>query len=581
MEGFVASIPDCNQKFSPDNKINFLISLASFAAAELGKVENEVDVIFIEVNLGLQGRRREFMDNQRVQAVLRGNFPYFVLRRRFKVNPCKSPVNPFGYHRKEYNTRHLEKRIQNSVVSHSFYSGSLFCRGFCGRSTGAYSVTVDELEKSDRMVGMQQVGRNIRLTVTALLLIGVVFFAGFSVGERRIGSAEAAPSLAGKELPQDLSSIATDFSPFWSVWKTLDEKFVTAATTTSSQEKVWGAISGLTASLKDPYTVFLPPEESKLFETEISGNFEGVGMEIGIKDNLLTVVAPLKGTPAERAGIRPGDKILKINGEVSTSFKVEQAVKLIRGPRGTTVSLTISREGAKEPFEVKIVRAIIDIPTISTKVKSTTATTTEELAKGAVVGSEGVVILELYNFSATSPRLFRDALRSFIESGSNKLIIDLRGNPGGFLEAAVELASWFLPAGTPVVIEDFGKQKEKRVHRSRGYNIFNENLKLAILVNNGSASASEILAGALREHGKAILVGGKTFGKGSVQELVKITPDTSLKVTVARWLTPNGVSISEGGLTPDVEVTMTPEDLEKKRDPQREKAIKLLTGEAE
>jgi carboxyl-terminal processing protease len=187
-------------------------------------------------------------------------------------------------------------------------------------------------------------------------------------------------------------------------------------------------------------------------------------------------------------------------------------------------------------------------------------------------------VLELYNFSAQSPRLFRNALRDFVASGSDKLIVDLRGNPGGFLEAAVELASWFLPPGKPVVIEDFGKQGERRVHRSRGYNVFNENLKMVILINNGSASASEIFAGALREHGRAKLVGTQTFGKGSVQELVKITPETSLKVTVARWLTPNGVSISEGGLTPDIEVKMTPEDAKKKRDPQMEKAIELLTS---
>ena len=157
------------------------------------------------------------------------------------------------------------------------------------------------------------------------------------------------------------------------------------------------------------------------------------------------------------------------------------------------------------------------------------------------------------------------------------MLIDLRGNPGGFLEAAVDIASWFLPAGTVVVTEDYGKKGENRIHRSRGYNVFTERLKLVILVNNGSASASEILAGALREHGKARIVGSKTFGKGSVQELVKITPDAALKVTVARWLTPNGVSISDGGLTPDIEVKMTAEDIEKKRDPQREKAIELLT----
>ena len=186
-------------------------------------------------------------------------------------------------------------------------------------------------------------------------------------------------------------------------------------------------------------------------------------------------------------------------------------------------------------------------------------------------------VIRLYSFSAQSPRLFRDALRKFVESGSNKLLLDLRGNPGGYLEAAVDMASWFLPAGKIIVTEDSGKNGKRAPHRSRGYDIFNKNLKFVILVNAGSASASEILAGALQEHGVAKLVGTKTFGKGSVQEVVKLTPETNLKVTVARWLTPNGVSISLAGLKPDVEVKMTPEDIEKKRDLQTDKAIQLLT----
>jgi carboxyl-terminal processing protease len=172
--------------------------------------------------------------------------------------------------------------------------------------------------------------------------------------------------------------------------------------------------------------------------------------------------------------------------------------------------------------------------------------------------------------------MFRDALRDFIVSRSTKLIIDLRGNPGGFLEVAVDLASFFLPVGETIVTEDHGGNGENRVYRSHGYDVFNKNLKMAILVNAGSASASEILAGALREHGIAKLVGVKTFGKGSVQELVNVTPDTALKVTIARWLTPNGVSISKNGLTPDVEVALTQEDIEKSRDPQMDKAIQLL-----
>ena len=185
-------------------------------------------------------------------------------------------------------------------------------------------------------------------------------------------------------------------------------------------------------------------------------------------------------------------------------------------------------------------------------------------------------VISLHNFSAISANLFRDALREFIESGTDKMILDLRGNPGGFLEAAIDMASWYLPAGKMVVTEDFGDNGKPRVHRSKGYNIFTDKLKMAILINQGSASASEILAGALQQHGKATLVGTRSFGKGSVQELVKITPDTSLKVTVARWLTPNGSSISDGGLSADVEVEFTTEDFEAGEDPQLDKAVELL-----
>lgn len=421
-------------------------------------------------------------------------------------------------------------------------------------------------------------GKRTQPIILAVILLAGVFYAGFTMGEKHIPPIEKVITLSGKESLQELPTI-TDFSPFWSAWNILDEKYVPATTTAvaSDEQKLWGAIEGLTASLKDPYTVFFPPEESKLFESEINGSFEGVGMEIGIKDDVLTVIAPLKGTPAERAGILPGDKILKINDEPSASMRVDQAVKLIRGKKGTEVRLTIFREGKPGQFEVKVMRDVIDLPTIDVELKPGKMADGGDGGKESGLREDGVFIIRLYNFFAVSPRLFRNVLREFVESGSSKLVLDLRGNPGGFLEAAVDIASWFLPVGKIVVTEDGGSKTPAKVHRSRGYSAFNSNLKMVILVNAGSASASEILAGALREHGIATLVGTRTFGKGSVQELVKLTPETSLKVTVARWFTPNGLSISDGGLAPDVEVKLTPEDIEKKKDPQMDKAIELLT----
>ena len=325
-----------------------------------------------------------------------------------------------------------------------------------------------------------------------------------------------------------------------------------------NQEKIWGAIGGLTDSFNDPYTVFLPPEDSAVFESDISGNFQGVGMEIGVREGILTVIAPLKGTPAEKAGVRAQDKILKIDDTPTTNINSDEAVKLIRGKQGTKVSLTILRDDVEDPIIIAVTRGVINIPTINTRILS-----------------DGIFVIELYNFSAISGDLFRTALREFVASRSNNLILDLRGNPGGYLEAAIDMTSWFLPLGEVVVREDFGGNREEVVHRSKGYSIFGKRLNMVILIDGGSASASEILAGALSEHGIATLVGSTSYGKGSVQELVKITQETSLKVTIARWLTPLGISISEGGLTPDIEVGRTFEDEGKGIDPQLQAAVEI------
>jgi len=280
-----------------------------------------------------------------------------------------------------------------------------------------------------------------------------------------------------------------------------------------------------------------------------------VGMEIGIRDDVLTVVAPLKGTPAEAAGLLSGDKIIAIDGKSTERMSSDAAVRLIRGEGGTTVTFTLLR-GESEVLEISVVRAVIEIPTIDTELRD-----------------DGVFVISLYNFGATSPDLFRNALQEFIDAGTTNLVIDLRGNPGGFLEAAVDMASWFLPDGAVVVREDQGSGQKEKVQRSRGYAVFNDSLNLAVLIDGGSASASEILAGALKDHGIATIVGATSFGKGSVQELINITGDTSLKVTVARWLTPNGLSISHEGLIPDVEVEYDPDTTE---DRQLEAAAKLL-----
>jgi len=399
----------------------------------------------------------------------------------------------------------------------------------------------------------------VHMGVVFVLLVAT-FWVGVNVGYTNNRKVAPFALLSDKDAlpPEEI-----DFSPLWKAWNVLEQRHVPATTTSpkTNEDFLWGTIEGLAASYGDPYTVFFPPAESSIFEEDINGSFGGVGMEIGIREGVLTVIAPLKGTPAERAGVESGDWIIEIDGESTDKLSVDKAVQKIRGEVGEVVTLTISREGEKELKTLEIVRAVINIPTIDTELRE-----------------DGVFVISLYNFSAPSPNLFRTALQEFVQTDSNKLILDLRNNPGGFLEAAIDMASWFLPAGKVVVTEDFGQTDEPRIHRSKGYNIFTEHLGMVILVNEGSASASEILAGALQEHGIATLVGQSTFGKGSVQEVIKITPDTSLKVTIARWLTPNGVSISDGGLSADVEVEVTEEDVVAGRDAQLLRGVSILNG---
>lgn len=390
------------------------------------------------------------------------------------------------------------------------------------------------------------------VVVSAILLVGI-FGAGVFVGYSKRPAIDKISGLTRKETqkPADV-----DFDPFWQAWNLVNQKFV-SKDTLDPQKMVYGAIEGMIASLGDPYSVYFPPQEAKMFQEDMSGNFGGVGIEIGIRNGILTVISPLKNTPAYKAGIKAGDKIIKIGDKITNDLTSDEAARLIRGQQGTEISLTILRDSSDKPLEIKLKRDVIRVPVLDTESRG-----------------NGIFVIKMYNFSATSAAEFRGALRQFIESGNNKLILDLRNNPGGYLEASVDIASWFLPTGKVVVRERYGDGNED-LQRSRGYDIFKK-LPMVVLVNEGSASASEILAGALQEHGVAKLVGVKTFGKGSVQELAAVTEDTSLKITIAKWLTPNGRSISDQGLEPDVKVELTEKDVEGGKDPQMEKAVEIL-----
>ncbi len=394
----------------------------------------------------------------------------------------------------------------------------------------------------------------------AFFFAAAAFFSGMQVGAVTHQQASFGSLVFGSAKPKD----GVDLELFWQVWQELDQKFVISSTSTkpmTDQERVWGAIDGLVRTYGDPYTIFMPPKDAQLFESNIAGEFGGVGMEVGMQNDVITVIAPLPDSPAEKAGVLSGDVVTKIDGESTEHMGVDEAVLKIRGEKGSKVHLTLYRKGEETLIEKEILRDTINIPTLKTEEK------------------DGVFVIHLYNFSANSEEKMQEAFRTFSQSKDTKMIIDLRGNPGGYLESAVGIASYFLPTGKVVVRESFGGGKEETVHRSLGRDLFKSHpYKVVVLVDQGSASASEILAGALQEQGIAKLVGTRTFGKGSVQELTDLPGGSTLKVTIARWLTPNGHSISSVGITPDVQVDYTKADRDAKKDPQLDKAIEVVKG---
>ncbi len=397
--------------------------------------------------------------------------------------------------------------------------------------------------------------KNNKLTNTLLVLsfIVLIFGSGYKLGEYK----SRFTSLNRMTNPQ-ISNM--DFDLFWETWNKLQERYV-------DQKKIdpkkmyLGAIKGMVASVEDPYTFFLTPEENKQTKDDLGGKFEGIGAQLGLKDNRIIVIAPLKKSPAETAGVKPGDYINKVDDSATNSWSLSQAVSKIRGPKNTKVKLTLERNGKE--IEVTIVRQQIIVSSVELSI------------------DKNIAVLKVNQFGDNTNDEWDKAVEEISKKWLNKevkgMVLDLRDNPGGYLESSVYLASEFLPLGKLVVKQEATLYGNKEYHVSR-IGLLQE-IPMTVLINKGSASASEILAGALRDYNRAQLVGEKSFGKGSVQEALDLSEGAGLHVTVAKWVLPKGDWINSKGIEPKMKVTNEIKEgntLTKEVDKQLEKAIELL-----
>src|SRR3989344_759601 len=352
-----------------------------------------------------------------------------------------------------------------------------------------------------------------------------------------------------------------NFSLFWDVWDRLEKNYYDQSKIKEG-EMVYGAIRGMVSSLGDPYTVFLTPAENHIVQEDLNGNFEGVGIQIDFKDNILTVVSPLPGSPAEIAGVKSGDKILKITDKakrvekITDGMSLQEAVTLIRGKGGSVVTLTLARDAQSAPFDIDVTRKAIDVPSIKTE----------------YVGDDGEIVhVAIHKFGGETKLEWAKVVSEIAAGGKKGVILDLRGNPGGYLLGAVDIASEFIRNGN-VVLEEWadGKRDEYSVYgNGKLYNI-----ALLVLVDEGSASASEILAGAIQDHAGGKIVGVKTFGKGTIQEPQELVNGAGLHLTISKWLTPNGTWVNGAGLEPDI---LVEDNEETGEDEQLDKAVEVLS----
>lgn len=357
--------------------------------------------------------------------------------------------------------------------------------------------------------------------------------------------------------PPEYLSRDVDFEQFWDVWEYAKNNYVDSKI--SDTQLFYGALKGMVEALDDPYSVFLEPDLSEKFQQELSGSFEGIGAEIGLRDDRLTIIAPLPGNPAELAGLQAGDLIVGIDDTPTAGMSVDRAVSLIRGPRGTKVKLEIFSEGDDDTRMVTLTRERIQIHSVTTKTLD-----------------NDVVLLTVKYFNEDTLGRFRAAAQQISEQKPKGIVLDLRNNPGGFLDTALAVAGEWV--GERVVLKEQFRDGSVTEQSSNVKNPRLAGIPTVVLVNEGSASASEIVAGALQDHGLAKVVGETSFGKGSVQDFKEFSDASAVKLTIAYWLTPSGRVINDKGIAPDVEVTRSEEDILEFRDPQLDSAVGLLLG---
>jgi len=405
----------------------------------------------------------------------------------------------------------------------------------------------------------------------AIGLTGLAFTSGVALGyvAPRITAATgdappielAIPQISSRDeiTPEVDADQEQLIAPFWEAWDILQNEYVDQPL--DDEALMRGAIRGLVDALEDPHTSYMDPEQFLQANLPLNGEYEGIGAWVDSETEYLTIISTMPGSPAEEAGLQAGDEVIGVNGEDVTALDASLVIRQVLGPAGTPVILTIRREGLAEPFDVEIFRAKIDLPSVQSEMLD-----------------DNIAYVRLLTFGAdTAPDLTR-ALRELLRDDPVGLILDLRGNGGGFLNSAVDVASEFIPDGV-ILIERFG-DGEETIYQARSGGKATE-INLVVLINGGTASASEIVAGAIQDHGRGLLVGETSFGKGSVQNWVELDNDQgAVRVTIARWYTPDDRLIHGIGLSPDVEVLIPESGLDEGEDPQLDEAIKLLLGEA-